>query len=139
MRVYLIIGFILLSQFSCNAQTGTLNASSFVKSLEKEIDKSPNNGLFNDTVTFLVANKSRRFYTIKEIRSNWDKVKALYKGTDYTLNKEKSNSTTVEGNYVLMSHRYKYIIGVNNKGKIVLVKEVKSKLPPDAPPIPAGQ
>lgn len=139
MRVYLIIGFILLSQFSCNAQTGTLNASSFVKSLEKEIDKSPNNGLFNDTVTFQIANKSRRVYTIKEIRSNWDKVKALYKGTDYTLNKEKSNSATVEGNYVLMSHRYKYIIGVNNKGKIALVKEVKAKLPPDAPPIPAGQ
>lgn len=95
--------------------------------------------MFNDTVTFQVANKSKRFYTINEIRNNWDKVKTLFKGTDYTLNKEKSTTTTVEGNYVLMSHRYKYIIGVNNKGKIMLVKEVKAKLPPDAPPIPAGQ
>jgi hypothetical protein len=123
---------------SCQAQPS--DHTQDVNMLEKEIERKGFNAApFSDTVTFVFKQKPNRRLKPEEIRTDWGKVKALFKGTDYTINpfkgivpKEIAREKHVR--YLeLASHKYRYIIGIKGQ-RISSVSEVKINVPTDAPP-----
>ncbi|MFN8360406.1 MAG: hypothetical protein U0264_10880 [Candidatus Kapaibacterium sp.] len=130
--------------FTCyGAQSGN-NADNFVKELEREINTSLfNKKIFNDTVTFEFSGKVIPTTQERTQKVNWNRLKVLFKGTDYIVipypNRNRTIVFRVQGlnkYFEVKNHNYSFIFGVNNQGKIALIQEVKIELPPNAPPIP---
>jgi hypothetical protein len=128
---------------SCKSQNvREINTRDFAKQLETEInEKAFYRTLFSDTVVFEMSEKNVQSFQDKIIKENWNKVEILFKNADYVINSYdiKSNKIQIkqrgfESYYVLKSHKYIYILGLNKEGKITHVQEVKIDLPPNAPP-----
>ena len=135
---YILTAVCLTISISCMAQPS--GHTQDVNLLEKEIEsKDFNAGSFFDTVIFVFKQKPNKQLKPEDIRADWGKLKALFKGTDYTINAFKGKTPPAiahEKNVrylVLTNHKYMYIVGIKDR-RISSVYEVKINVPTDAPP-----
>lgn len=123
---------ILLCQQSCNAQnTENKKTTNYIKTLEKEISSNYFiEELFSDSVIFEVMDIKRISKDKIEIEKIWNIVKQTFKNTDFVINYcDTSNNKCFE----IKNHKSIYLIELNTDSKIIFVKEVKIKLPPNSP------
>lgn len=115
---------------SCQSQV-TENQIDFIKVIEKEIANNKfDKNLFCDTVVFN-GNISELKNNVA-VKSEWDKVKAVFKNSDYVLH-YCDKTLNIKNCVEIKNHNSIYLVQINNQGKINRVEKVKINLPPNAP------
>ena len=118
----------------CNGQVkDNYTKNDYIKKVEKEVSSdSFTDNLFSDTVIFEIINKKTIGVNKIEIETQWNKVKQIFRKTDFVVNNYKNdcNANCLE----VKNHKKIYYIKFNEIGKIISVKEKKIELPPNAPP-----
>jgi hypothetical protein len=133
-KYYLYLFCVLLCVQSCNAQENQSKVKTdYIKKLEKEIASNHFTvELFSDTVLFEGIDTKKNSTSKSEIKINWNVVKKTFKETDFIINYCKNNSN--KKCFEIKNHKSIYLVELNANDKIIYVKEVKPKLPSNAPP-----
>ncbi len=139
MKKYKLNFICTLICFSLFNAYGQDNDNEQIQIFEREINNSGFNiKLFNDTVTFDLDGHLFQAISYETKKENWYSVSKLFTETDYTLHLHMNENDKMKINglpkyYELKNHRYIFIVGLDSRGKITYVKEMKLKLPLDAP------
>jgi hypothetical protein len=139
MKKYILNFICTLICFSIFTANGQDNDNEQIQIFEREINNSGlNMKLFSDTVTFDLDGHLFQAISYETKKENWYSVSKLFTETDFTLNlyvneNDKMKINGLQKYYELKNHKYIFIIGLDSRGKITYVKEMKLNLPLDAP------